>query len=102
MMRSAAGRGLRRSYTIHRNATNGNATNAVAMAGQRKGTRRHERARGRRVRRPKGSSGRQYALGLGRVRGDGIHQRRVEAIVRLELQLFQTGAHSAHLVRLGA
>ena len=93
----AAGRRLRRSYTIHCNATN-----ATAMAGQPKGTRRHERARGRRICRPKGSSGRQYTLGLGRVRGDRIHQRWVEAIVRLELQLFQTRAHSAHLVRLGA
>src|SRR5579862_2724582 len=53
------------------------------------------------VRRAADCSGWKYALRLGRVRRDRIHQRRVEAIVRLELQLFQTRAHRAHLVGLG-
>src|SRR3954447_7357005 len=44
----------------------------------------------------------QYAFGLGRVGCDRVHQRRAQAIVRLELELFQTGAHLTHALGLEA
>src|SRR5580698_6610062 len=39
----------------------------------------------------------QYAGGLGDVRRDEIHQRRRQAVIRLELQLLQSAAHRAHV-----
>src|SRR5690349_10949121 len=44
----------------------------------------------------------QYAFSLGRMRRDRVHQRRAQAIVRLELELLQAGAHLTHALRLVA
>src|SRR4051794_19999323 len=44
----------------------------------------------------------QYAFSLGRMGRDRVHQRRTQAIVRLELELFQTSAHLTHALRLEA
>src|SRR5579872_7560899 len=44
----------------------------------------------------------QDAFGLRSVGCDGVHERGVEAVVGLELQLLQAGADGAHLFWLGA
>jgi len=44
----------------------------------------------------------QNALSLGRMGRDRVHQRRAQAIVRLELELFQTGTYLTHALRLVA
>src|SRR5262249_33236694 len=46
-----------------------------------------------------GRSGGERALGFRRVGRDQVHQRRRQAVVRLELQLLQPRAHLAHLRR---